>query len=167
VHMLGSADKVDRTRDGILLVTDIKSGKAAKFAVLKDDPVAAGTKLQLPVYAYAARRQLGGRAVKAQYWFVRAPDAFKRISVVLDDDLEKVYAETVGTLVTGIKDGLFVARPSSKPPYGYVDCPYCTPDGVGHEAARRRYERKRTAPALKALMGLTDPEALADDQDDA
>ncbi|MEP7088481.1 MAG: PD-(D/E)XK nuclease family protein, partial [Nocardioidaceae bacterium] len=162
VHMLGSADKVDRTRAGVLLVTDIKSGKARTFAALKDDPVAAGTKLQLPVYAYAARQRLGGEAVEAQYWFVRAPDAFKRIPVVLDDVLEKIYADTVGTLVTAIHDGLFIPRPSAQPPYAYVECPYCTPDGIGHEEARRRYERKRTAPVLSALMGLTDPDALAD-----
>ena len=167
VHMLGSADKVDRTRDGILLVTDLKSGGARTYAALEEDPVAAGTKLQLPVYAYAARQRFGGDTAEAQYWFVRKPDAFKRIPVVLDDDVRKVYAETVGTLVTGIKEGLFVARPSAKPPFGYVECPSCTPDGVGHEEARRRYERKRTAPVLKALMGLIDPDALVDDGGDA
>ena len=55
VLMRGSADKVDRGRDGTLLVTDIKSGKADSFKVIEKDPVAAGTKLQLPVYAHAAR----------------------------------------------------------------------------------------------------------------
>jgi len=52
VLMVGSADKVDQTRDGVLLVTDIKTGSARTFMVLNDDPVAAGTKLQLPVYAH-------------------------------------------------------------------------------------------------------------------
>ena len=52
VLMVGSADKVDQTRDGVLLVTDIKTGRARTLTVLNDDPVAAGTKLQLPVYAH-------------------------------------------------------------------------------------------------------------------
>ena len=40
VLMVGSADKVDQTRDGVLLVTDIKTGSARTFTVLNDDPVA-------------------------------------------------------------------------------------------------------------------------------
>ncbi len=59
VRMRGSADKVDRARDGTLLVTDIKTGNPGKFGVLEKDPVAAGTLLQLPVYAHAARQSLG------------------------------------------------------------------------------------------------------------
>ena len=160
VLMRGSADKVDETADGALLVTDIKSGKAKKFKVLEEDPVAAGTKLQLPVYAYAARRAFGGDTVEAQYWFVRNQDAGKRIPVELDSDLEKQYAGTLSTLVTSIARGLFLGKPSEKPAWGYVECPYCTPDGLGHEEARVRYERKRTAPLLEPLIRLVDPDAL-------
>lgn len=159
VRMRGSADKIDKASDGTLLVTDIKSGKADKFKVLKDDPVAAGTKLQLPVYAYAARRAYGGEAVQAQYWFVRRSDAGKRIEVVLDDDLETQYADTLRTLVRSIRDGLFLGKPSKKPAWGYVDCPYCTPDGLGHEEARARHVRKRKAPELEPLISLIDPDA--------
>jgi ATP-dependent helicase/nuclease subunit B len=161
VRMRGSADKVDQVSDGTLLVTDIKSGRADKFKVLKDDPVAAGTKLQLPVYAHAARREFGGDTVEAQYWFVRRKDAGRRIPVVLDGDVEKQYAETLSTLVSAIAGGMFVGKPSEKPAWGYVDCPYCTPDGIGHDEARARYLRKRTSPALEPLMALIDPEAIA------
>jgi RecB family exonuclease len=161
VRMRGSADKVDLAEDGTLLVTDIKSGKADKFKVLDDDPVAAGTKLQLPVYAYAARDRFEADRVQAQYWFVRRADAGRRIPVVLDSDLEKQYAETLATLVTSISRGLFVSKPSEKPGWGYVDCAYCTPDGIGHEEARARYLRERTAPVLEPLMALIDPDAVA------
>lgn len=163
VHMLGSADKVDRTRDGVLLVTDIKSGGAAKFQALKEDPVAAGTKLQLPVYAYAARQRLGGDRVEAQYWFVRGKDAFKRIEVVLDDDVEKAYAETLSTLVRSIRAGLFIGKPGAEKPFGWVECEYCTPGGYGHAEARARYEHKRGASPLADLMHLIDPQ---DDPED-
>ncbi|WP_153504988.1 PD-(D/E)XK nuclease family protein [Cumulibacter manganitolerans] len=163
VLMRGSADKVDQALDGTLLVTDIKSGRADKFRPLKDDPVVAGTKLQLPVYAYAARREFHGDAVEAQYWFVRRGDAGRRIPVVLDAGLERQYAATLSTLVTSIARGMFVGKPSEKPGYGYVDCPYCTPDGIGHEEARLRYVRKRTAPVLEPLIALVDPDALAGD----
>ena len=163
VRMLGSADKVDRTRDGVLLVTDIKSGSDKKYEGLKTDPIAKGTRLQLPVYAYAAQQILGGDQVEAQYWFVRGRAAFKRIPVKLDDDVQKTYAEAVSTLVTSIKHGLFVARPTEKADYKFVTCEYCTPGGLGHEEARKRYERKRAAPTLAPLIDLVDPQpSLAD-----
>src|SRR5664280_2667556 len=88
VLMVGSADKVDQTRDGVLLVTDIKTGSARTFTVLNDDPVAGGTKLQLPVYAHAARQLLGGSKVEAQYWFVRK-DRGTRIPLALSPELEE------------------------------------------------------------------------------
>ncbi|MGH1565740.1 PD-(D/E)XK nuclease family protein [Mumia sp. DW29H23] len=162
--MRGSADKVDRTRDGVLLVTDVKTGRADAFRVLKDDPVAAGTKLQLPVYAHAARERVADKpstGVEAMYWFVRR-NAGERIPVTLDDALEATYAQTLQTLVDGIAAGAFVARPSAQPAYGYVECEFCTPGGLGHKEARRRYEDKRGDAALRELVRLVDPEALDD-----
>lgn len=163
ILLRGSADKVDRTRDGVLLVTDIKTGSARKFKGLDEDPVAAGTKLQLPVYALAALQSTdevlaGATRAEAQYWFVRAADRGKRIPVVLDDETQRLYASTLGGLVASIATGLFPAKPSEKAAYGWVDCPWCTPDGVGHEEARESYERKRRDPALSALVGLIDPQ---------
>ena len=138
--------------DGTLLVTDIKTGRADEVRrSLKDDPVVAGTKLQLPVYAYAARGSLGGDPVEAQYWFVRREDAGKRIPVVLDADVEQQYAATIATLV-GRSRGDVPRQAEREAGYGYVECPYCTPDGIGHEEARARYERKRGAPQLLELL---------------
>ena len=161
VRMLGSADKVDRTRDGVLLVTDIKSGKADKFKVLEDDPVAAGTKLQLPVYAYAAKERHGGDDVEAMYWFVLR-EAGKRIPITLTPEVEQTYVDTVATLVSGIADGLFPGKPSEQAGFMYVDCEYCTPDGIGHDEARARYIAKRKDPTLESLIRLVDPDALAE-----
>ena len=170
VLMRGSADKVDRGRDGTLLITDIKSGKADSFKVIEKDPVAAGTKLQLPVYAHAALRaaEESGEpvsSVEAMYWFVRR-DAGKRIPVTLDDELQKQYAATLETLVSSIRGGLFPGRPSKTEPYDYVECQVCTPNGVGHKSARERYERKRCDPALTSLTALIDPDANPADTED-
>ena len=59
VLMKGKADKVDVTRHGVLLVTDIKTGSSTSYKKIKKDPVVDGTKLQLPAYAYAARNAFG------------------------------------------------------------------------------------------------------------
>jgi RecB family exonuclease len=158
VLMVGSADKVDRTRDGVLLVTDIKTGGSQRYAVIGTDPVAAGTRLQLPVYAHAARQQLNAQQVKAQYWFVRK-DRFKRIPIVLDDTVEETYGRTLGVLVRGISAGLFPAKAPEAADFAWVQCPYCNPDGLGHADARERWERKRFDPALAELVALIDPGA--------
>src|SRR5207253_10905402 len=60
IRFRGSADRVDSTADGELVVTDYKSGKAEAFKSLSEtNPTQHGSKLQLPVYAHAARAELG------------------------------------------------------------------------------------------------------------
>ena len=159
VLMVGSADKIDETRDGTVLVTDIKTGRAEKFRVLEKDPVAAGTKLQLPVYAHAARQLLGASDVQAQYWFVRK-DRGKRIMVPLDGEVETRYSATIGTLVDSIAAGCFPLKAPEEPDFSWVQCRYCNPDGLGHSAERERWERKRSDPVLAPLIALIEADAV-------
>ncbi|MGY1753811.1 PD-(D/E)XK nuclease family protein [Blastococcus sp. SYSU D01042] len=169
VLMRGSADKVDETEDGRLVVTDIKSGSATSFKGLgADDPVRGGSKLQLPVYAHAARQAYDrpDDEVEAAYWFVRKDKG--RIAVPLTPEVEQVYAQTLQTIVTGIRGGLFPARPPEKDDYAYVQCAYCNPDGIGHGQARSRWLRTKRDPRLAELVALIEPLPAADtDGDDA
>jgi hypothetical protein len=160
VHMSGSIDKIDEQRDGRLVVEDIKTGKALSFRGIPADVVVAGTKLQLPAYALAARQALAVDDIEALYWFVRR-DAGTRIPVTLDAVTEQVYSTTVGTLVDSIATGLFPAKPPEDPDHFFVQCDYCNPDGIGHAEARVRYETKRLDPALATLTALIDPGATA------
>ncbi|HYP46524.1 MAG TPA: PD-(D/E)XK nuclease family protein [Propionibacteriaceae bacterium] len=160
VRMRGSADLVERTRDGTLLVIDIKTGGSDRFRVLEEDPVAAGTKLQLPVYAYAAQQLLGGDEVEAQYWFVRK-DRGRRIPITLTEAVKQTYAGTLATLVSGIAAGHFPAKAPDQPDFRWVQCPYCNPDGAGHRDVRQQWERKRLSPKLGRLVALIDGEAVA------
>lgn len=160
IRMRGSADKVDRTRAGTLLVTDIKTGSPGKFGVLEDDPVAGGTLLQLPVYAHAARQSLGDSLVSAQYWFVRKgrlANGPKRIAIELTPDVETRYANTLATLVDGIATGLFPAKAPEQADFSWVQCNYCNPDRIGHGDVRESWERKRNSSALAELVALIDP----------
>ena len=60
IRLKGSVDRVDRTRDGSLVVTDHKSGGKDKFKdMTADDPTVGGTLFQLPSYAAAARARFG------------------------------------------------------------------------------------------------------------
>ena len=158
----GRADKVDRRRDGTLLVTDLKSGSASRFRNLSgDNPVEGGEKLQLPVYAHAARARFGDAdtPVEAMYWFVRR-DRGKRVEVPLTDVVEQTFAQTVGLIARSIANGVFPARAPSEPDVRWVQCPYCNPDGLDHGDVRRRWEAKRLAPELRRYTRLVEPEAL-------
>jgi ATP-dependent helicase/nuclease subunit B len=160
----GRADRVDRAEDGTLLVVDLKTGTSTGFKGLgEDDPVAGGTKLQLPVYGYAARQRYGttDTPVEAAYWFVRR-DRGARVSLPLTPLVGQVYAETLSVIADGIAGGVFPQRPPPRPSWGWVVCPYCDPDGLGHKAARDRWERKRHDPALAEYVRLAEPDSLDD-----
>jgi len=158
----GSADKVDEKRDGTLLVTDLKSGSAWRFKKLSDEnPVEGGEKLQLPVYAHAARARFGNAdtKVEAMYWFVRK-DRGNRIQVPLTDAVAQKYAATVGLIAKSISQGVFPQRAPSEPDFRWVQCPYCNPDGIGHADVRRRWETVRLTPEVRQYTGLVEPGAL-------
>ena len=72
VAFRGRADRVDVRPDGTRVVVDYKTGKAYRTPKPGEDPLEGGARLQLPVYAAAARQLLGAPEVEAAYWFVSA-----------------------------------------------------------------------------------------------
>ena len=153
VLLRGRADKVDITSDDIVLVTDVKTGSPGSYTVITKDPVASGTKLQLPAYAMAAMAAYAAFEARAQYWFVRKDK--KSIPITLDEATAERYRETLAILVDGIRAGLFPAKPPASD-YGR-GCAYCSPDGVSPEDLRRRWRRKRDDHSLVSLLSLIDP----------
>ena len=93
--------------------------------------------------------------VEARYWFVRDTPRF--IDLTLDAELEHRYATALQTLVRSIATGLFPAKPPAAPSYGYIQCPYCDPDGMGVSDLRRDWERKRHDPAVAPYADLAEP----------
>ena len=165
VRMRGSVDKVDVDADGKLYVTDLKTGSRTSFkAITQDDPVVGGTKLQLPVYAYAARARFGDDTtpVSAGYWFVRKEPG--RLTLELTPEVEQAYIRALSVIVGSIAAGLFPPKAPDKPDFSWVQCKYCNPDGIGHADVRRRWERKRTEPVLRDLVTLIEPDTLAGDE---
>jgi len=160
VLLRGSADKVDLGADGTIYVTDVKTGGFSRYEGIETDPVAGGTKLQLPVYAYAARARLGepSTPVEASYWFVRRGG--KRIPVPLTPEVEARYVDTLDVIVSSIAAGFFPPKAPEVPDFLWVQCPYCNPDSLGHSEVRARWDRKRHDPVLERLVRLIDPTAL-------
>jgi hypothetical protein len=161
VRFRGSADKVDEKRDGTLVVTDIKTGSQRTFkGIGEDDPVIHGEKLQLPVYALAARAAHGDDTTPARalYWFVHRDRG--RIELPLTADVHQTYAATVAVLVSSMASGAFPARAPKDPDFAWVQCRYCNPDGLGHGSVRERWVRKRLTPELAAYTALVEPDAM-------
>jgi hypothetical protein len=161
VRFRGSADRVDRAGDA-LVVVDYKTGKAKSFDKLtEDDPTAGGSKLQLPVYAYAARAALGkpDGCVSAEYWFLRR-DRGNRVIVPLTDSVQQTYLSALTVIVDGISAGMFPHRPPPDDGFaGFVPCDYCDTDGLGAREHRDRWEHKRRDPRLAAYVAMVEPEA--------
>jgi len=166
VLLRGSADKVDLGRDGTIYVTDVKTGGFSRYVDIESDPVAGGTKLQLPVYAYAARARLGepSTPVEASYWFVRR--AGKRIPVPLTREVEARYVDTLDVIVSSIAAGYFPPKAPEVPDFAWVQCAYCNPDGIGHSEVRARWDRKRFDPTLERLVRLIDAAAYEEAGDE-
>ena len=158
--MLGSADKVDRTRDGVLLVTDIKTGRATKFVELKDDPVAAGTKLQLPVYAYAARaaprwQTTSRRSIGSSVGRTHSSASRSCSTTTWRRSTPRRSPPSSARFATGY----FVPKPPAQAAYGWVDCEYCTPGGYGHDDARSPVRAQARRPAASGLIAARRPAA--------
>jgi hypothetical protein len=163
LHFRGSADRIDAGPGGSLLVLDYKTGKADDYRSLSaDNPDERGTKLQLAVYAQAARAYAGrpDAPVTSEYWFVSERGGFARKGYAVDDAVLDHVTSTLGVIVDGIERGAFPAHPiDSFAPF--VICAYCDPDGMGVSELRRDWERKRHDPAIAPYADLAEPLAEA------
>jgi hypothetical protein len=160
IRIRGSADRVDEA-NGSLTVVDYKTGSDWSYREISEqNPTANASKLQLPVYAKAARAALGApdSEVSAEYWFVGR--STRRINVPLTDGVERIFASTVDVIVSGIADGLFPQRPPLDDNHGW-GCPSCDPDGLGAADVRRSWASKRLDPRLAAYRAIVDPDGAA------
>lgn len=157
----GRADRLDLGTDGTLHVVDYKTGKLSDSykAITDDDPVGAGTKLQLAVYGLAARAHHGHHAaVRAEYWFVTRRGEFKRKGYAVTDDVLSHASETLGVIVSGIEGGVFPPHPEGgRSTALWVSCHVCDPDGLGTVELRQHWERKRHDPAMARYADLAEP----------
>ncbi|MHB1433333.1 MAG: PD-(D/E)XK nuclease family protein [Streptosporangiaceae bacterium] len=168
----GSADRVDEAGAEIVIV-DYKTGSARSFTKIgESDPTLGGSKLQLPLYAHAARDALGlpdDAPVSAEYWFLRR-DRGTRTALPLTPEVNEAFGAAVATITDGIGAGLFPHRPPDTDGWGsYTPCPYCDPDGLGAAEHRVAWQRKQRDPALERYLRLigTAADAAGDADDEA
>jgi ATP-dependent helicase/DNAse subunit B len=111
-RLRGFIDRVDRAPDGSLRVIDYKTG--GPYAYHKSD-VAKGKKLQLPLYALAAREALGlGEPAEGFYWHVRHAEPSGFTMRGFDGGPEGAMGlavEKAWEAVRSARDGHFVPSP--------------------------------------------------------
>ncbi len=159
VHFRGSADRVDRAADGSLVVADYKTGRQPGLRRLLRDPVDGGTRLQLPLYALAARQRFGGEAVRACYWLLSDGRSALRYHLQLSEAVERRLGQVVGAIADGIAAGVFPAVPGPRLAHGRRHCSWCDVAALCPADRGRQWRRKRRAAELAPLQRL----AVADD----
>ncbi len=160
----GAADRVDLLEGDAMAVLDYKTGSARKFGVSADNPDAAGSVLQLPVYAQAARRALGRphAPVWAAYWFVSSRGGFGQIGYPVTDEILERFDHVFSVIADGIASGTFVPRPDEPASFvPYVTCPFCDPDGLGTRHRWAEWENHRHHRSLAPYLALVEPDLVA------
>ncbi|MCC7366178.1 MAG: PD-(D/E)XK nuclease family protein [Dehalococcoidia bacterium] len=156
VAFRGQIDRVDRGPGGLIGVADYKTGKPDTYKSVKDDIVDGGKHLQLPVYALAACKALGGEGpVLAEFWFVSEEHRFDRVGHEIGEAELARTREVLGTIVAGIAGGCFPAVPGGPGWGGRPDnCHFCAFDRVCSAGRVRTWERKQNDPGATAFHVL-------------
>ena len=161
VRFRGFIDRVDDAGPGSAAVIDYKTGGTGGYTGLgPEDPHQGGTRLQLAVYGTAVQQLLDVTDVDTGYWFVSDKGKFDRIGYRLTPEVQAKVGVALTEIVDGIRSGTFPSRPPASPAYIWVDCWYCSPDGLSTAEARRDWERKRSDPLLARYWDLAEPEAV-------
>jgi ATP-dependent helicase/nuclease subunit B len=160
VRFRGKADRVDIAADGTLHVVDYKTGGSTKYKDLSElTPDQQGRRLQLAVYGEAARlhQHRPDAPVQSEYWFVSTRGRFERKGYPVTAPVLARVCTTLATVVQGVEAGVFPNYPTAnRSTFPWVECEYCDPDHLGVTELRRRWERKRSDPALAPYADLLD-----------
>lgn len=164
VRLRGSIDRVDATGEEGLVVIDYKTGSDRSYKDLSpQDPSLGGRRLQLVLYAEAARamHDRTGAPVRADYWFVSAKGGFRARGYEVTDEVRSRVLETVGAVADGIAAGLYPPRPEPPQWRPFVPCRFCDPDGLGTRDQWNDWTRKLTDPDLRPYLAVAEPALLA------
>ncbi len=157
VLLRGKTDRVDLSSTGTIFVVDYKTGGHSTYAKLTaEDPHHNGTRLQLAVYALAARQQLGqpDATVRASYWFTSSKGKFKEIGYEVSDEVLAEVGRAIGVIVAGIGAGEFPHHPMPANGSPFNPCEYCDPEFLGTADLAHAFQRKISDPGVAHYAAL-------------
>lgn len=167
VAFKGIIDRVDRSVDGRrLVIYDYKTGSPTSFERMKKgieqgDLTARGTKLQLPIYALAARTRFPDASqVSAYYWFVGRKGQGQTIGGVVDHQAEDRFRDVIGVVVEGLEGGRFPANPGDETwrsgQWTFDHCGWCDYDRICPTSRGETWVRLRSDPELRRYTALAE-----------
>jgi hypothetical protein len=138
-------------------VIDYKTGSTTSYDAMKpDNPLADGTKLQLPVYLSAVP---GADDVIPMYWFISSAAGFTDKQFETTPENLQRYEDTLQAILQGLKLGAFPAVSGEADDFygGWKNCKWCD---FARLCSRRRedeFEDKRAHPQLRPWLrvGIT------------
>ncbi|HUP76000.1 MAG TPA: PD-(D/E)XK nuclease family protein [Acidimicrobiales bacterium] len=151
----GRIDRVD-SRPGGASVYDYKTGST--FTIDFDaDPVSAGARLQLPIYAAAIRQRFDLDDVDSYYWFTK--DGNDPVGARFDEADDARVRDVLDTIVSGIEGGVFPAYPGGWNSFfnTFENCSYCDFDRLCPRDRGAHWEAKQDDPATEAFVVLRGP----------
>ena len=155
----GKIDRIDRSPDGAVRVTDYKTGRAdLTEKKLEADPVVAGTALQLALYGRAVRESMGVPSVTARYWYASTKGEFKTACRAIDGEADERLVDVLAEVVSGITAGCFPQIPQGETyrpgRSSWENCVYCDFDRICPSGRDAVQDRKREAPGARAFYEL-------------
>jgi RecB family exonuclease len=158
----GQADRIDRTDDGGVVVIDYKVARPTYWGALVDgDPVQRGQRLQLPIYALAARQRFGVEAAaRAGYVFIHDAAPVGLVGYEVDEARLARFRDVVGVLAEGITAGVFPLHPGEYQSYWgtHANCTFCDYDRLCPPDRGDEWESVEDAPELAAYVDLVEGE---------
>ena len=161
VRFRGKIDRIDLSADGTRsLVVDYKTGTKESLGAVQTK-MKNGSRLQLPLYAVAARQLFPEAEVSARYWFVNDAAKYSTVdfppSALGTDSLGHVVEE----LVYGLEKGIFPAHPGKNA----VNCSFCRVTAGCDPARIEQWDTKVGSSELARYVSLvTDTTDSEDDE---
>ena len=169
VRLRGFIDRVDvnpdRARPDWARLMDYKTGLIDAKAI-EEDPLVAGTHVQLAVYAVAVRERLralgaGQPEVEAAYWQIAARHRFRYTEVAVGGPTEARLRDVLAAVDDGIKSGAFPLVPGEETVrpdrITWENCARCEYDRICPAGRAQFAERKAGDPAAAIHLRLRGP----------
>ena len=164
LRLRGFIDRLDvRPSDGTPIIHDYKTGSMKKQGQKQfdEDPVLGGTKLQLGVYAEAAKQRLKTDRAEAYYWFTSGKEGFKRSGYAWTDERSERFTSAVETIVDGIERGDFPPNPGDFSTYfgDFENCSFCPYTKICPVDRDEELKQATTSGRLADYLAMQNPPA--------
>lgn len=165
VALKGSVDRVDVTDSGVVVVLDYKTGKSEHYGAFPEEGKAGGAdltdrgrRLQLPLYALAARREHGTADSPTEAYYSFVDEGGTRRGGVVGPDEHERLVDVLETTTQGMADGVVPARPGAYNAWyrSFDNCGFCAFDRTCSAGRDDQWDAVRDDPRVATYTELAE-----------